>query len=129
MALGLALGTLAPTLPWFVAVVGGLGGIGIGLTGMVTQAALLADTYVRRRGLANGIAFSGSMAGFLAALPAQILITRAGWRGAFVGYVFVLLLLVPAVWRILPARLVSAEANTRRSPCAASSRHPRSGCS
>lgn len=110
MALGLALGTLAPTLPWFVGVVGGLGGIGIGLTGMVTQAALLADTYVRRRGLANGIAFSGSMAGFLAALPAQMLITYAGWRGAFVGYVVVLLLLVPAVWRILPRRLVSAAA-------------------
>jgi MFS family permease len=110
MALGLALGTLAPTLPWFVAVVGGLGGIGIGLTGMVTQAALLADTYVRRRGLANGIAFSGSMAGFLVALPAQLLITRAGWRGAFAGYVVVLLLLAPAVWRILPVRLVSAEA-------------------
>jgi len=112
MALGLALGTLAPTLPWFVAVVGGLGGIGVGLTGMVTQAALLADTYVRRRGLANGIAFSGSMAGFLAALPAQMLITHAGWRGAFVGYVVVLLLLVPAVWRILPVRLVSAAVAT-----------------
>ena len=109
--LGLGLGTLAPTLPWFVALVGGLGGIGIGLTGMVTQAALLADTYVRRRGLANGIAFSGSMAGFLAALPAQMVITQAGWRGAFVGYVAVLLLLVPAVWRILPARLVSAPAS------------------
>lgn len=112
MALGLALGTLAPSLPWFVALVGGLGGIGIGLTGMVTQAALLADTYVRRRGLANGIAFSGSMAGFLAALPAQTLITHAGWRGAFVGYVVVLLLLVPAVWRILPVRLVSAAATS-----------------
>lgn len=111
MALGLALGTLAPTLPWFVGLVGGLGGIGIGLTGMVTQAALLADTYVRRRGLANGIAFSGSMAGFLAALPAQMLITHAGWRGAFAGYVVVLLLLVPAVWRILPVRLVAAAAS------------------
>ena len=108
MALGLALGTLAPTLPWFVGLVGGLGGIGIGLTGMVTQAALLADTYVRRRGLANGIAFSGSMAGYLAALPAQMLITHAGWRGAFAGYILVLLLLVPATWRILPARLASA---------------------
>jgi predicted MFS family arabinose efflux permease len=36
-----------------------------------------------------------------------MLITRAGWRGAFAGYVLVLLL-VPATWRILPARLVSA---------------------
>ena len=39
-----------------------------------------------------------------------MLITRAGWRGAFVGYVVVLLLLVPVVWRILPARLVSTAA-------------------
>ncbi len=108
MVLGLALGTLAPGLGWFVAVVGSLGGIGVGLTGMVTQAALLADTYVRRRGLANGIAFSGSMAGYLVALPAQLVITRSGWRGAFVGYVIVLVLLVPLVWRILPPRLVSS---------------------
>lgn len=105
MALGLALGTRAPTLAWFVALVGGLGGVGIGFTGMVTQAALLADTYVRRRGLANGIAFSGSMAGYLLALPAQLVMARFGWRGAFAGYVIVLCLLVPLAWRILPARL------------------------
>lgn len=108
MVLGLSLGTLARDLGWFVAVVGSLGGIGVGLTGMVTQAALLADTYVRRRGLANGIAFSGSMGGYLVALPAQLVITRSGWRGAFVGYVIVLVLLVPLVWRILPTRLVSS---------------------
>jgi predicted MFS family arabinose efflux permease len=64
---------------------------------------------VRRRGLANGIAFSGSMAGYLVALPAQIVIARAGWRGAFAGYVAVLLLvLAPLAWRILPVRLASA---------------------
>jgi MFS family permease len=108
MVAGLALGTVAPSLPWFVAVVGGLGGIGVGLTGMVMQAALLADTYVRRRGLANGIAFSGSMAGYLIALPAQLVIARFGWRGAFGAYIVILLLLVPLTWRILPARLASA---------------------
>jgi predicted MFS family arabinose efflux permease len=105
MVAGLVLGTGAPTLPWFVALVGGIGGIGVGLTGMVTQAALLADTYVRRRGLANGIAFSGSMAGYLLALPVQIVIARAGWRGAFGAYVVILLLLVPVVWWVLPRRL------------------------
>lgn len=110
MALGLILATRAPSLPSFVIVLGTLGGIGIGLTGMVTQAALLADTYVRRRGLANGIAFSGSMGGYFAALPAQMIITRAGWRGAFVAYVIVLLVLVPLSWRILPERLASAAA-------------------
>jgi predicted MFS family arabinose efflux permease len=108
MIAGLSLGTVAPSLAWFVALVGGLGGIGVGLAGMVTQAALLADTYSRRRGLANGIAFAGSMAGYLIALPAQMIITACGWRAAFASYVVVLLLLVPASWRILPARLVSA---------------------
>jgi predicted MFS family arabinose efflux permease len=108
MALGLTLGTIAPGLGVFIAVVGCLGGIGVGMTGMVTQAALLADTYVRRRGLANGIAFSGSMAGYLVALPAQMVITRWGWRGAFAGYVIILLALVPLAWRILPTRLASS---------------------
>ncbi len=109
MALGLVLGTAAPSLSWFAAAVGGLGGIGVGLTGMVIQAALLADTYVRRRGLANGIAFSGSMAGYLVALPVQMVIARAGWRGAFAAYVAVLALLMPLAWRILPARLASSQ--------------------
>lgn len=112
MVAGLLLATRAPTLTSFVILLGTLGGIGIGLTGMVTQAALLADTYVRRRGVANGIAFSGSMAGYFAALPAQMIITRAGWRGAFVVYVLVLLALVPISWRILPARLASAAADS-----------------
>ena len=110
MVLGLTLGTLAPGLPSFVGLVGGLGGIAVGLTGMVTQAALLADAYVRRRGLANGIAFSGSMAGYLVALPAQMVIARSGWRAAFAGYVIILLLLAPLVWHVLPARLASAAA-------------------
>lgn len=112
MVAGLLLATRAPTLTWFVILLGTLGGIGIGLTGMVTQAALLADTYVRRRGLANGIAFSGSMAGYFAALPAQMIITRAGWRGAFLVYVVILLALVPLSWRILPSRLASAAADS-----------------
>jgi predicted MFS family arabinose efflux permease len=110
MIAGLTLGTLAPSLAWFVALVGGVGGIGVGLAGMVTQAALLADTYTRRRGLANGIAFSGSMAGYLIALPAQMIIAQWGWRAAFGGYVAVLLLLAPAAWRILPVRLAAAAA-------------------
>jgi MFS family permease len=116
MIAGLTLGTVAPSLAWFVALVGGLGGIGVGLAGMVTQAALLADTYSRRRGLANGIAFAGSMAGYLIALPAQLIIAEWGWRAAFAGQIALLLLLVPASWRILPARLASAAANPADGP-------------
>ena len=108
MVAGLVLGAAAPRLTAFVLAVGIFGGIGVGLTGMVTQAALLAETYTRRRGLANGIAFSGSMAGYLLALPAQIIIARSGWRGAFAAYAVVLALLVPVAWRVLPARLLAA---------------------
>ena len=43
VALGMVLGNLAPTLPLFLAAMGRGGGIGLGLTGMTTHAALIAD--------------------------------------------------------------------------------------
>jgi len=104
-ALGLGIGALAPTQLVFVLAVGLGGGVGVGLTGMVTQAALIADAYVRRRGLATGIAFSGSMAGYALATPAQWAIEAVGWRGTFAGYVAVIVVLVPLTWWICPARL------------------------
>lgn len=78
VALGMNLGSLAPSLPLFLAAMGVGGGIGLGLTGMTTHAALIADAYVRRRGLATGIAFGGSMAAYALAPPAQWLITHWG---------------------------------------------------
>jgi len=39
----MVLGSLAPTLPLFLAAMGLGGGIGLGLTGMTTHAALIAD--------------------------------------------------------------------------------------
>jgi predicted MFS family arabinose efflux permease len=107
-AVGLGLGTLAPSLTVFVAAVGIGGGIGIGLTGMVAQAALIADAYVARRGFATGIAFSGSMAGYVLAWPAQWAMTHLGWRGALACYVVGVVLLVPCALRVYPARLRSA---------------------
>jgi predicted MFS family arabinose efflux permease len=102
---GLLVGALARTLRVFSLAVGVGGGIGVGLTGMVTQAALLADAFVRRRGVAMGIAFSGSMAAYVLALPLQAVITRLGWRAALVAYAGATLALAPTAWRILPARL------------------------
>ena len=107
-ATGLALGTLAPSLTVFILAVGIGGGIGIGLTGMVTQAALIADAYVARRGFATGIAFSGSMAGYALAWPAQWAITHLGWRGALACYVVGVAALVPCALRVYPSRLRSA---------------------
>ncbi|MBI2525723.1 MAG: MFS transporter [Candidatus Rokubacteria bacterium] len=111
-ATGLAVGTLATSLPMFIGAVGLGGGIGVGLTGMVTQAALLADVYVRRRGLAMGIAFSGSMAGYALAPGIQGAIALTGWRGALAGYVVALVALIAWGWRVCPTRLEIPAART-----------------
>ena len=111
-AAGLAVAALAPTLGVFVLALGIGVGLGIGLTGMVTQAAVIAAEYRRRRGLATGIAFAGSMAGYVMATPAHWIITTLGWRAALGAYVVVLLLLVPCVWRVYPRRLAAAVSAT-----------------
>jgi MFS family permease len=106
--IGFGLGTAAPTLPVFTLAVGVGAGIGVGLTGMVAQAAILADAYVRRRGTAMGIAFSGAMAGYGLAPPCQWAITRFGWRAALAGYVVAVAALIPLAWSVLPTRLRTA---------------------
>jgi MFS family permease len=104
-ALGLGVGSVAGSLPEFTLAVGVGAGIGVGLTGMVAQAALLADAYVRRRGAAMGIAFSGAMAGYGLAPPCQWAITRFGWRAALAGFAVSVAALIPLAWSVLPVRL------------------------
>jgi predicted MFS family arabinose efflux permease len=110
VALGMTLGGLAPTLPVFLVAMGVGGGIGLGLTGMTTHAALIADAYVRRRGLATGIAFGGSMAAYALAAPAQWVISHWGWRPAFWCYAALVAAVIPWAWRAHPTRLSSASA-------------------
>lgn len=104
-AAGLLLGAQARTLPFMIGAVGIAVGLGLGLTGLSTQAALLADSYSRRRGVAMGIAFSGSMAAYMLGPVTQRLIGLFGWRGAFVCHAAAALALIPIAWRVLPARL------------------------
>jgi predicted MFS family arabinose efflux permease len=104
---GMLIGSAAPTLPLFLLAMGVGGGIGLGLAGMTTHAALIADAYVRRRGLATGIAFGGSMAAYALAPPAQWVITHWGWRPAFWCYAAAILALIPWAWRAHPTRLAS----------------------
>jgi predicted MFS family arabinose efflux permease len=108
VALGLTLGSLAPTLPLFLVAMGVGGGIGLGLTGMTTHAALIADAYVRRRGLATGIAFGGSMAAYALAPPAQWVISHWGWRPAFWCYAAAIGVVIPWAWRTHPSRPLSS---------------------
>jgi MFS family permease len=104
-AAGLAVAASAPTLRVFALALGIGAGIGVGLTGMVTQASVIAAQYRRRRGLATGIAFAGSMAGYVMATPAHWVITGFGWRVGLGAYVVAVLALVPWVWLAYPRRL------------------------
>ena len=132
-ALGFALGSVSHSLTLFRLAVGVGVGIGVGLTGMVTQAALLADAYVVRRGAAMGIAFAGAMAGYGLAPPCQWVITHFGWRAALACYAVLVAALIPLAWTVLPSRLnVARPAATAPPPataraCARSSERRRSG--
>jgi predicted MFS family arabinose efflux permease len=107
-ALGLSVGAVAPTLTVFALGLGIGVGIGIALSGMVPQATIIAADYRRRRGIATGIAFAGSMAGYVMATPAQWVISRFGWRVAVGAYAAVIIALIPCVWRVYPRRLTAS---------------------
>jgi predicted MFS family arabinose efflux permease len=116
LATGMVLGSFAPTLPLFLLAMGVGGGIGLGLTGMSTHAALIADAYVRRRGLATGLAFGGSMAAYALAAPAQWLITHWGWRQAFWCYAAAVAALIPWAGHAHPTQLASVRSAAAGDP-------------
>lgn len=97
MAAGLVLATLVRQ-PWHLyltlgVLVGG-GSVCLGYTG---QALFLPNWFVRRRGLAMSLAFSGVGVGSIILLPwLQVLIGRSGWRAAcWALAVIVVALLIP----------------------------------
>jgi len=94
---GLLLATLVHA-PWqLYATLGMLVGSGSVCLGYTGQALFLPNWFVRRRGLAMSLAFSGVGVGSIILLPwLQGLIVRAGWRAAcFALGVLVLALLLP----------------------------------
>jgi MFS family permease len=97
IAAGLLLATFVHQ-PWqLYATLGMLVGAGSVCLGYTGQALFLPNWFVRRRGLAMSLAFSGVGVGSIILLPwLQGLIERAGWRAAcFALGVLVLALLVP----------------------------------
>jgi MFS family permease len=97
MAVGLMLATLVRQ-PWHLyATLGVLVGGGSVCLGYTGQALFLPNWFVRRRGLAISIAYSGVGVGSIILLPwIQSLISRAGWRAACWALgVLILVALVP----------------------------------
>jgi MFS family permease len=83
MAVGLMLAPFA-RLPWHLyATLGALVGGGGNCLGYTGQSLFLPNWFVRRRGLAASLTFSGVGVGSIVLLPwLQSLIARAGWRAA-----------------------------------------------
>jgi len=85
MAVGLAACSGVQELWHFTVLFGVVVGLGVGLAGQVTHAALLAVWFIKRRGSIIGFAFAGMGLGVQAMSPlAQHLILRTGWRQTFV---------------------------------------------
>lgn len=97
MAVGLMLAPLVRQ-PWHLyATLGVLVGGGANCLGYTGQSLFLPNWFVRRRGLAMSVAFSGVGVGSIIVLPwLQVLIGRAGWRTAcWAMGILVLALLAP----------------------------------
>jgi MFS family permease len=105
MSLGLALATVARA-PWQLHAT--LGVLVAGASVFVSymgHSLLLPNWFVRKRGLALGVAFSGVGVGSFLLLPwLQGLIGRVGWRGACWALVLLIALLVLPLNALLPRR-------------------------
>jgi MFS family permease len=97
---GLALGSLMRDVWHFYLTLGLLVGIGANLLGYGVHSQFLPNWFVRRRGLAIGIAFSGVGLGSIILLPwMQAVIARDGWRFACLLFALITaVLLVPLLF-------------------------------
>jgi len=84
MGLGFVFSGFSDSLWQMYLYYGILAAIGQGGLGFVTQSALLSAWFVRRRATAIGLATAGQGLGMITIVPlAQLWISRAGWRTAF----------------------------------------------
>jgi MFS family permease len=105
MGAGLLLAPLTRE-PWHLyATLGVLVGGGSVCLGYSGQSLFLPNWFVRRRGLAIGIAFAGVGIGSIIMLPwVQVLIERAGWRTACVAMALLILLVLAPINLLLRMR-------------------------
>jgi len=105
LATGLFLGTLV-SRPWHLYLaLGMLVGTGGNCLGYTAQALFLPNWFVRRRGLAISIAFSGVGVGSIVVLPwLQAIIAHHGWRAACWSMAIVVLVLLAPLNLLLARR-------------------------
>ena len=117
MAAGLLLAPLVRQ-PWHLyATLGVLVGGGANCLGYTGQSLFLPNWFVRRRGLAMSVAFSGVGVGSMLVLPwLQAMIGRAGWRAACWTLGLLVLALLAPLNLLLQAATRGSRAQARRRP-------------
>ena len=124
----IALGNFAVALSgsyWaFILAFSGLASLGYGIAAYHVVSTAVAQLFTANKGLAIGIATSGSTAGQFLIVPliAGVLVL-AGWRWSFAAVGIACMVLALVIWRLLPAPQSQGSKARARPPLAADVRH------
>ncbi|MDX1435632.1 MAG: MFS transporter [Anaerolineales bacterium] len=126
MALGLLLSSRVQAYWQLLLAYGVIASLGITILGLGPQASVIARWFRQRRGLAIGIAFSGTGIGVLLIIPAVEYLTSVyGWRAAYLALGVLSLIMAPLIvflMRLNPSDLgleadgITQEAGARPAP-------------
>lgn len=106
MAAGLFAASRVQSLLQFYVVLASLLGVGAAMMGQLPSSTLVSNWFVRRRGMALGVATMGiSFSGVVMAPVTTVMVASLGWRQTFVAYGFIALAVgLPLVWLFVVKR-------------------------
>ncbi len=100
IGLGLIVCSTASTILEFILYFGIVAGLGVSFVGTTPHSPVLANWFVKNKGLAIGIALSGVGCSFMLGIPSQWSISRFGWRASYIITGLAIILIVTPITAI-----------------------------